>query len=222
MHFIHVGKTGGSAIKHALSRHLITDRYVIVLHPHETRLRDIPKGEKVIFFVRDPVKRFVSGFYSRQRKGKPLYVCEWTAAEEAAFNEFHSANDLALAVSSPNEDKRRRALEAMNGILHVSSSFWSWFENESYFSSRSSDILFIGFQEHLAKDFELLKSKLGVPENITLPFDDVQAHRNPADIDSYLEEKAISNLKTWYAKDYDFINLCKLKRDEMNCPVTPK
>lgn len=219
VHLIHVGKTGGSAVKHALSKHSVTSKYVIQLHPHETGLRDIPAGEKVIFFVRDPVSRFVSGFYSRKRQGRPLYICKWTPAEEAAFKEFDSANSLAVAISSRDEEKRKRAMAAMKGILHVSSSFWDWFENESYFCSRLSDIFFIGFQEHLASDFELLKTKLGIPENIPLPSDDVQAHRNPVDMDSGLEEEAISNLKKWYAGDYDFINLCKQKRDELNCPV---
>ena len=46
--------------------------------------------------------------------------------------------------------------------------------------ARLADIFFLGFQEQMAEDFEILKVKLGIPEHAVLPTDDVDAHRNPA------------------------------------------
>ena len=71
VHFLHIRKTGGTAVKHALKSHLRTRRYLIFLHKHNVKLKDVPVGDKVFFFLRDPVSRFVSGFYSKQRRGRP-------------------------------------------------------------------------------------------------------------------------------------------------------
>ncbi len=50
VHFLHIGKTGGSAIKSVLEKKLITPKYILKLHSHGTSLKDIPKGEYVVFF----------------------------------------------------------------------------------------------------------------------------------------------------------------------------
>src|SRR6056297_3418392 len=68
VHFLHIRKAGGTAIKEALKD--IAVKQNVILHPHKTRLKDIPEGEKVFFFLRNPVSRFVSGFNSRLREGE--------------------------------------------------------------------------------------------------------------------------------------------------------
>ena len=85
VHFLHVGKIGGTAIKHAIGGAQAPDSgerarlaYVVHLHRHAVGLRDVPVGEKFFFFVRDPVSRFVSGFHSRQRRGAPRYSGRWS------------------------------------------------------------------------------------------------------------------------------------------------
>lgn len=211
VHFLHVGKTGGSAVKHAIREHYsaANSRYVIRLHPHGVRLRNIPKGESVIFLLRDPISRFVSGFYSRRRQGQPRYFSPWSPDEKIAFEHFSTPNQLAIALRSPEAEQKRRAKMAMRSIRHVRSSYWEWFESEQYFTSRLADIFFIGFQEHLAKDFDILKSKLDLPDRAQLPNDDIIAHRNPKNLDQTLEDEAIANLKNWYKDDFAFISLCK-------------
>ncbi|HVO49260.1 MAG TPA: sulfotransferase family 2 domain-containing protein [Steroidobacteraceae bacterium] len=210
VHFLHIGKTGGTAVKHALNEFgRSSPRYVIVLHPHQTRLRDIPAGEKFFFFLRDPASRFVSGFFSRQRQGRPRYFFPWTQEEQAAFEHFATPNQLAAALSSPDADERTRAQAAMKNIEHVRDSYWTWFENEEYFRSRLPDALFVGFQESLDEDFQTLKSILSLPDRLSLPADSILAHKNPSGLDVSLDEAAIANLKSWYAEDYRFIDLCR-------------
>lgn len=208
IHFLHIGKTGGTAVKSALRSASVAAEYTLELHPHFFTLMDVPSGDKVMFFVRDPIARFVSGFYSRKRKGQPRYLSQWTLSEESAFRQFHTPNELALALSSEDQRIRRAGLRAMKSIMHVRTSYWDWFKNEPYFLSRVSDILFIGFQETLDKDFEILKRMLGLPA-ITLPEDDIGAHRNPQNLDTSLEMEALANLRKWYAADYRFMRLCK-------------
>ena len=209
LHFLHIGKTGGSAIKHALTQHSISSRYVINLHRHHVRLYDVPKGEKVIFCLRDPVSRFVSSFYSRLRQGHPWYFIAWYKNVDIVFGEFNTPNELALALSSLNKEKKSKAQLGMKHIQHVRDSYWKWFENEDYFKSRLSDIFFIGFQERLTEDFEILRLKLGLPKGTTLPADDLKSHRNPKHVDKSLEDEAISNLHHWYKDDFEFISLCE-------------
>ena len=209
VHFLHVSKTGGTAIKHVLKSHLTTPEFAIVLHGHRHTLRDVPTGDKVIFCLRDPISRFVSGFYSRLRQGQPRYFVRWSADEETAFSDFDTPNRLAVALSSADGEERTQAEKAMRGIVHVKDGYARWLENEEYLLSRLPDIFLIGFQETLAQDFELLRTKLGIMTNIQLPTDDVTAHRSPQNLDKKLDEEAIENLKRWYAADLRLFALCR-------------
>ncbi len=215
LHFLHIGKTGGNAIKFAL-KNSPPEKYSVELHRHRVKLRNVPEGEKAMFFVREPISRFVSGFYSRKRQGYPRYVNKWSPAEEIAFGRFETPNALAMALSSEDPEQKLAAEEAMKGITHVNSSYWDWFENEEYFLSRLPDLFFVGFQESLAENFQVLKRKLNLPDTAALPTDDINTHRNPEGIDKKLEPVAIENLKKWYAREFDFMDLCRSKAEEIN------
>jgi len=209
LHFLHIGKTGGTAIKYVLRERTDCDPYAIRLHYHLTGLRDIPRGDKAFFFLRDPVSRFKSGFFSRQRKGKPRHNMPWTPGERKAFERFDSPNVLALALSSSDAGERRAAEQAMRSISHVRDLYERWLGDESYLVSRASDIFFIGFQESLSEDFLRLKDKLGLPAEARLPEDDFNAHRSVGNQSSMLEEQAVVNLKEWYAADYRLLETCR-------------
>jgi len=207
LHFLHIGKTGGTAIKHALKG--TTASANLRLHSHDVRLHDIAPGDQVFFFLRDPLSRFVSAFYSRQREGRPRYVMPWSDEEAAAFGRFRTANELANGLSSTSTAERRKAERAMANIVHISNRYWDWLTDADYLRSRSADIYFIGLQEHLADDFAIVRARLGLPVTLALPDDDVDAHRNPASIDRTLDERAIRNLSAWYAQDFAAIDECR-------------
>ena len=209
INLLHIGKTGGSAIGHALEPYFISRHQIIKFRRHRVRLIDIPKGESVAFFLRDPISRFVSGFHCRQRQSRPRYYVPWLPGERRAFKEFHTPQQLALALSSPNEEKKASAHRAMRCIFHIKRPYRFWFESEEYFLSRLPDIFFIGFQERLTEDFSILKTKLGLSEYIELPNDDIIAHRTPMGLDKRLTDEARENLQTWYQDDYRFIDLCE-------------
>jgi sulfotransferase famil protein len=208
VHCLHIGKTGGTALKHALAPHRHAASVTLELHDHAVTLQDVPVGERVIFVVRDPIARFISGFYSRQRQGRPRHFWRWTPSEREAFAHFSTPNDLALGLLSGDAETRGRAVTAMKSIRHVSSSYWDWFRDEAYFRSRLPDVLYIGFQERLEADFEMLKTILGLPGHLKLPIDDVHAHKNPRDLDRTLDPPAAARITEWYARDYAFLRLC--------------
>jgi hypothetical protein len=209
-HFLHIPKTGGTALTAALSGREKSGDYEIVLHDgHGVQVSDIPLGEKIFFFMRDPISRFVSGFYGRQRQDRPRYDAPWDPEEEAVFRRFNTPNEVALALSSDDHESRVAAATALRCLLQLKIPLQSWFYNEAYLRSRASDILFIGFQETLKDDFELLRRILGLPGDVVLPTDEVAAHKNPAQVDYGLESEAMRNLRIWYANDYRFFEICK-------------
>lgn len=216
IHFLHIRKAGGTAFKYALKDNLVTEKYIIHLHEHKYCLAEIPEEDLFIFFIRDPISRFISGFYSRQRQGQPRYYFPWSPQEARAFKQFKTPNQLALSLSSSDSNLRQAAVSAMANIRHINTSYYYWFDSKEYFLSRLNSLIFIGFQEHLASDFNILKEKLALSKNIKLPQDNIKAHRNIYPANSDLSFEAKRNLKMWYIRDYDFLRLCKDKAKEIN------
>jgi hypothetical protein len=205
IHFLHIGKTGGTALVHALKQQEV---WQVVIHEHTDTLKKVPIGDGVFFFLRNPITRFVSGFISRQRQGQPRYFFPWSKGEALAFKKFSTPNALAEALSSSNAADRDEAVMAMKSIQHVRDSYWYWLDSPTYLRSRSPDILFIGQQEHLNNDVRVLAKHLKCGP-LALPDDDVAAHRNPSHADKSLTETAVANLCTWYRKDFIALHMCR-------------
>jgi hypothetical protein len=157
-HLLHIGKTGGNALKHALHPYNTGGSHDIVFHPHAVRLSDVPVGESVLFMLRNPVNRFVSGFNSRRRRGRPLNNAEWDRNEAVAFAAFPTANDLAEALSVAQDSRRAEAVAAMRGIYHVKSSYADWLVDVDYLRSRRDDILWVGQTSRLTADFRAVEA----------------------------------------------------------------
>jgi hypothetical protein len=202
IHFLHIGKTGGMAIKHALQP--VARSHGILLHTHEVSLRQIGAGDRVIFSIRSPIARFVSGFNSRLRRGLPTLISAWKFGEEEAFARFPTPNALAEALSSADHTMQDAARRAMLVIEHVRSSYTDWLFSLPYVEERKETILCILDTESLAADFEILKRKLDLPEDVRLPENPIKAHRTPAGFITGISDRARQNLECWYAKDLAF------------------
>jgi hypothetical protein len=198
VHFLHIGKTGGTAIKNALAP--IAAEHGLILHTHQTRLWDVPEGDGVFFFLRDPVRRFVSGFNSRLRMGRPRLNSKWSEGEAKAFSTFTTPNALAEAISSRTALLRLRAGEAMREIRHVNTHFSTWLGEIDYVLARKSSIVHVGFQESLEEDFQAIKTKLLLPD-VRLPVDDRDSHATPSGYATELSELGRQNIERWYAED---------------------
>jgi hypothetical protein len=198
-----VGKTGGSAVKRALRPVSTAGTYRLDLHGHLFTLGDVRPGQKFFFATRDPLTRFVSGFYSRLRGGAPPSRAAWSPDEERAFARFATPNDLAERIDADAEARR-----AMRAIVHVQSPYSSWFGTADDLAARRGDLLFILRQEFLDLDFAALLPRLGLADRAALPHDDAGAHRGMAGVDRSLSERAVTNLRGWYAEDYEFLAYC--------------
>ncbi len=207
-HMLHIGKTGGTAIKDVLKGADGSERYEIVAHRHSVRMSDIPRGEKVFFVVRDPVDRFVSAFNSRLRRGQPRHFTDWSESERIAFSRFESADSLGRALSSDDTDERAQAFTAMISIRHVRDSYWRWFSSREYLDTRLEDLLLIQWFPDLTPTFPMLRELLGLRDDAELPTDDLRSHRTPRDVDRSLGDVARANLEKWFGSDYAFIDYC--------------
>ena len=209
LHVLHIGKTGGTVLKHVLAEHQRVCRYQLLFRGHEVGLAGVPAGERFMFLIRDPLARFVSAFNGRLREDRPRYHYPWRKEEEVAFAIFKTPDQLATALSSGDDAEREQAEQAMHGIGHVNTPYSSWFGDAAHFRTRLADVFFIGLQERLDDDFGLLKRKLGLPPEARLPRDETVAHRTPAGFATELSDVARSNLERWYELDIAFFQLCR-------------
>ena len=205
---LHIGKTGGTALVDALLPHAGSANHRLVFHGHEVTTAHVPSGEQFMFVVRDPVERFVSAFNSRRAMDCPRYHYPWTPEEQIAFTEFETPNQLAAALSSEIPAEREAAERAMRGIGHLKDPYSYWFGDTEAFRLRLPDVFLIGLLERLAEDFELLKTKLGLPAEVCLPTDPIAAHRAPRPA-TPLSAAERENIARWYAADTEFVQLCR-------------
>jgi hypothetical protein len=209
LNVLHIGKTGGTALKQVLSENVEASRYQLLFRGHDVTLADVPAGEAYMFLIRDPLTRFVSAFNGRLREDRPRYYYPWRDEERVAFAIFKTPNRLAEALSSVDHEERGQAEAAMHGIGHVNTPYTFWFPDVSAFRARLDDVFFIGLQDRLDDDFELLRRKLGLPAAVRLPRDETAAHKTPAGFESQLSERGRANLERWYEHDVAFVRLCR-------------
>jgi hypothetical protein len=217
VHFIHVSKAGGTALRFAIRSararaggKLVSPWGEVWGHDHRFRFADLRRGHKAVFALRDPVSRFLSGYYSRLRKGAPRYFIEWSAKEAQAFEWFPTPQALAEALAESGE-ARRRAEFAMGAIAHVSRPMTYWTGKPSYLRRRLDKVLYVARQETLEEDWEKLKELLDIPRDQMLPKDDVRAHRTAyaPDDDRTLSDRALEALHAWYADDYALLEIAE-------------
>ena len=203
LHFLHVNKTGGTAVKHVLLE-ARSARYRVLLHSHPMTMRGVPVGEQVVLVVRDPVGRFVSGFNSRARRGGTAHTRDWSPAEFAAFRRFPTAETLALALYSSDPDEAAAAADAMNAVSHLRNHQIRWVVDLETLRSRQDDVLMVGRQWALAEDFARLADLIELDTRM-LPTDDARAHRTPSGFATGLSDEGRAAVRQWYADDYAFL-----------------
>lgn len=128
--FVHIGKTGGTALKRQIRAHhgvgrkkepqIVGEKFVLLNHMSlSDAVERFGEPSGIAFAFRDPTARFVSGFYCRQRMGWPEHRALWDPREAAAFAHFDDANTLAEALDSDAPKDRAAAQYAMQAIRHL-------------------------------------------------------------------------------------------------------
>jgi hypothetical protein len=216
IYVLHIGKTGGTAVRTPIREFAKSNRrFKMKLPSHECGLpfvTEMSPNAKVIFFIREPVSRFISGFNSRLRKGQPRHFYEWNQKEKRAFSRFKTPNQLAEALYSWNPFRRRAAHKAMDAMRHTRWGYEYYLGSIDMLECEKHRILFIGAQEDLNADFEILKVVLELPADAALPQDDVNAHRTPDGFEKHVSDRGRRNLEKYYQRDYQIYEWCKKYR----------
>jgi hypothetical protein len=213
---LHVGKCGGTAIRHAIreARAAAGGRLDSPWGPiwarqgHRYKLSDVPEGDKAVFVLRDPATRFVSGFYSRLRKGRPRHFREWSDEERRAFDWFTTPEALAEALAARGEE-RKRAEFAMRTIRQVRRPMTQWTGSPEYLLANLDKVLYIARQETLDDDWANIKELLGLPPTLTLPQDEVGAHRTVYPREQRIGERGLAALRDWFEDDYRLLEIAE-------------
>jgi hypothetical protein len=219
LHVMHIGKTGGTALKYALREHESESRLRLEFRGHDVTLAQIPVGERYMFIVRDPLDRFISAFNGRLREDRPRYHYPWREEERAAFAIYRTPDELGRALSAAEAAERTSAARAMVGIGHVNTPYSFWFGDDAAFEARLDDLFFVALQDRLDDDFELLSRKLGLPASARLPEDETLRHGTPEGFETTLSDEARENLERWYAWDVAFVARCRELAPTVNAAV---
>jgi hypothetical protein len=216
VHFVHIGKTGGTSIKGALRAAKRAGACPDVqLNKHTFTMKDLADGDTCFFAVRDPVARYVSGFYSRLRQGQPRYDRPWSADEAVAFGHYSTPRELANALAARTPESRH----AMESITHLRRPLRYWLGKPGQLRERSGSIVYIARQETLSDDWARLRTLLAVPDGIGLPDDSRKAHRRPSTDDNGLDDVGRAAVEAWYAEDYELLAICdELRRTRFGVP----
>ena len=202
VHFLHIGKTGGSAISRMLKNAVSP---ACQTHRHSIKLRDLPRGARYFFSIRQPVSRFYSGFYSRKRQGKPLFSFPWSPDEALAFRTFEHANDLAEALFDP-APIGLQAVQAILSIQHTAQKQVSWFEAHGQIFDIHPPVWIVR-QENFAGDLARLRERVQLELSAEPGTEPV--HANDYSGLPPLTDKAKANLERWYSDDIAFYTLCE-------------
>lgn len=230
VHFIHIGKTGGTAIKHILRKsgrayrpehgeepneRQLTPYGPLAIQPHRFHLKDVPEGDVAFFCLRDPIERFFSAWYSRQNEGRPRYYAPWSDEERVTYERYPTPQRLAAGLAAGEEE----AEWGMDHILHVPP-MYKKLARPKNLDAYLDRIVYIARQETLNADWENIKRILELPPRLWLP--EGYAANKGAKQDTSLDDAAREALLAYYERDYRLLRRCEAVRVERGWAPPPK
>jgi len=220
---LHIGKTGGSALKDAVVPWLNWNRAFFIADreawPSGVKDQlwqgDVLRGclaRRFAFVVRAPLRRFVSSWVSRWRSDRPAWNNPWSRVEADVFRTFQSPDQVGCALSSENRSLRRAAVKAMQGVGHVRDTMLNYLGGSLSVVERCArSILFVGRLERIDEDWPKLARILDESYAWQVhprPWMS-RKHASPStfNILAKLGPCAYGNLMEWYRMDYELLAL---------------
>ena len=222
LHFIHIGKCGGTTI----------NGFGKNLFPEYHQKRNYKNNENYFIWLRNPITRFVSAFYMSynlvnlniknldinnltldnclapckvKKKIKNNGNVTFTKRYDYLINYFKTANELAESITSENIEKKRMSLELMNSTIeHIFKGIGWYLYNGDFIEKNHHKIIFVGTIENIQEDSIKLSKLLNIEFDTTK-----NLRKNFNNNDKYLSPKAIQNIINFY-KDTDYKALQKL------------
>lgn len=198
----HIGKTGGTFLKTILAENRGAAPYRVVLlrHVHTLEMVDRFMGPeaRIAFVFRDPAARFVSGFLSRQRQGRPTYASMWSPGEATAFAFFRSPDALARGLGSDDETEKSMACFAMKTITHLDRNYRFHFGPPEAFDRLEGRVAACVDQAELDAQLEGFLARLGITAPV---YPEERRHETPGG-GTGLSEAGLACLKAFWADEF--------------------
>ncbi|GMI36962.1 hypothetical protein TrRE_jg7147 [Triparma retinervis] len=193
LHFIHIGKTGGTYFVNNMPPGIRNHWHHMQLGDLKVENRD---NHKYIFFVRDPVDRWISAFMSRYRLGCPSHCHLGEEGEMRTFHLFPTPNSLAEALGT----KLGKSSNALTYHTHRTTSFY--LKDIDNLRAEIDHVAFVGDFRSLKKDMASIYSSMGLPPP-SLPSS--KAHAAPPLPDKYTSLSLLGRcrLEDFLASDYE-------------------
>lgn len=206
--FLHIPKTGGSSIE-VFGRELVKLGHPFPCpFPHFWRAPEILDAfprMKLIFVVRDPLERAISGFNSRLRQGRPTYDIIWTNVEATAFAHFPSAKHFLQALLNEDEYSRSAAIYATRAISHLNWNYIFYFRDIDFIRNNSGRFQLIGDINKMDNFISTITGLAGAPPKIAekLYSKRHEAGIRPAKVLEGYSEEEIAKIRSFFAKEYE-------------------
>lgn len=207
---LHIGKTGGSYVRSVLRHNRAHWTRPLQLLRHsatlENTLESFGEDRQLAFTFRNPTDRFVSAFYSRQRQGRPTYQFNWSAEEAIAYLWFETAEDLALALASPDERKKSAAIFALGAIEHLNSNLATYLHSVDALKMSKDAIVACVDLPDLDTKLPDFMARLGLSD-VNIP-PDPKRHAAPAPLPT-LSTEAEAALRGHWSEEYRIYDACR-------------
>lgn len=169
--FLHISKTGGSAVAGFLNRMPPSER--MIKFGHVWSVDDIVEkwpDMQICFMLRDPLLRNISGFNSRLRQGRPQGHWLWNPAEAAAFAFFPTAESWLRALISTDDYQLSAAYYARDAIAHLANNYVHFFGSAENAVARARNYGIIGHVDSSPEFFRDMAIRSGLPAEFADPF----------------------------------------------------
>ncbi|GMI28715.1 hypothetical protein TrCOL_g12125 [Triparma columacea] len=167
LHFIHIGKTGGTYFVDNMPemKNAPFNGYSIFNHWHNLKLGNLnsdtqgheKENHRYIFFVRDPVDRWISGFMSRFRVGCPSHCHLGDEEEMQTFHLFPTPNSLAEELGT------RFGNEANRKTFHTHRTISYYIKGVDNLRSMIDRVAFVGDFRSMEQDTLFIHESMGMP-----------------------------------------------------------
>jgi hypothetical protein len=207
---LHIGKTGGTTLAALIKQAKKQDPSLSIQKvSHQWTLERCAAqrpNSLVGFVVREPTARFVSGFNSRLRSGRPAHERIWTPAEAVAFSYFPTANSLAEALYSSDERLFSASRFAMNAINHLRRGYRFHLNSIETLKANKDRIYCVRDLSSLSEDILDFLSPFSL-DTTALIKNYQQQHVAPTRAPD-LSEQSRENLHRFWVDEYSIYNYC--------------
>lgn len=202
VHLLFPRRCGFNACKALIANARIPGYELIWHHENdEVQLSDIPVGQKLVLFYRDPLKWLARVYKVRHDKGAPFNFSPWTKSEERVFTQGITLSHLGETMCLANNTKKVEAYKRLSCIKFTSTGLTHTYGNIEQLAQRKDDIIGAICADDLSNNLkEFFASEFSHQINYKRVDDRILEHIE-SDFSRSLSGEAVRGLADWLDSD---------------------